>query len=104
MFEASHAHFGQRVDMDQLATSTFRAFERRKHARMIRARILTDDEDRVGFVEIFERDSSLAHSDRFTQSRAARLVTHVRTIRQIVSAKLAHEQLIKKRSLVAGAA
>src|ERR1044071_9369032 len=57
---------------------------------MIRSWILTDDKDRLCFVEVFERDSSLP------------LVTHVRAIRQIVRAKLANKELIKKRGFVTG--
>ena len=77
MFEARHADFRQRIDMDQLATVLFRAFERRQHARMVGTGILTDDKDRLRLVEIFERDSSLPDADRFTQRRSTRLVTHV---------------------------
>jgi hypothetical protein len=80
--------------MDQPATPSFCALERSKHARMIRAWVLTDDKDGVGFIKVFERDSSLAHTDCFHQRRTTRLVTHVRTIGQIIGAKLADEQLI----------
>src|ERR1051325_11504796 len=104
MLEACHADFRERINMDQLAASSFRAFERRQHARMVRARILTNDKDRVRFVEVFERDSSLPDTNRFAQRRAARLVTHVRTIRQVVGAELTHKELIQKSRLVAGAA
>ncbi len=69
--------FRQRIDVDEFAAVSFGVFERRQHARMVCAGILTDDEDRLGLVEIFERDSSLPDADRFTQRRAARLVTHV---------------------------
>ena len=55
-------------------------------------------------VEVFERDRALAETERFFHSGAARLVTHVRAVRQIVGAELAHEELIKKRGFVAGAA
>ena len=81
----------------------FARSQRRQHARMIRAGILTDDEDRIGMIEVFERDRSLPDADRFAQRSAARLVTHVRAVRQIVGAKLSDEELIKKRGFVAGA-
>src|ERR1043166_9584493 len=74
MFEARHAGFRQWINMHELAASAFRAFERRQHARMIRARILPNDKDRVGFVEVFERHRSLPDADRLAQRRSARLV------------------------------
>ena len=53
MFEARHSDFGKRIDVDQLASVLFCAFKRCEHARMICARVLTDDEDCLCFVEIF---------------------------------------------------
>src|ERR1051326_6167246 len=71
---------------------------------MIGSRILTDDNDCIRFIEVVEGYGPLADADRFAQRRTARLVTHVRTIRQIVRAKLAYEELIQKSRFVAGAA
>ena len=104
MFEARHPDFGKWIDVNQLTSVLLRSFERTKHTRVIGARILTDNENRVGFVKVFKSDSSLPNSDRFVQRRAARLVTHVRAIRKIVGAKLADKKLIKESSLVAGSA
>ena len=78
--------------------------ERGQHARMIGAGVLSDDENRLGQLEVFERHGSLAGADRFTQRRAARFVTHVGTVRKIVGAKLPDEELIEKSGFVAGAA
>ena len=55
-------------------------------------------------VEVFKRHRAFAEAERLFHSRAARLVTHVRAVRQIVRAELAHKELIKKRRFVAGAA
>ena len=70
---------------------------------MIRPRILADDEDRVGFFEIFQLHAAFADPNAFVQRRAARFVAHVRAIGQIVGAELAGEELIQKRGFVTGA-
>ena len=70
---------------------------------MIRARILPDNKNRVGAFEIFQLHAAFADADAFVQRRAARFVTHVRAIGQIVCAELPGEELIKKRRFVAGA-
>ena len=69
---------------------------------MVRSRILTDDENAVGVFEIFQLYAAFADSDAFVQRRAARLVAHVRAIRQIVGAELPGKQLIQKRGFIAG--
>ena len=55
-------------------------------------------------IEIFQRHRAFAETERFFHSGAARLMTHVRAVGQIVCPELAHEELIKKRRFVAGAA
>ena len=74
-----------------------------QHARVVRARVLTEHEDRVAELEVGERDRALAFADRLAQPRAARLVTHVRAVGQVVRAELAREQLAQERGLVARA-
>ena len=54
-------------------------------------------------VEVFKRHRAFTKTERLFHSRAARFVTHVRAVRQIVRPELAHEQLIKKSGFVAGA-
>src|ERR1051326_4666497 len=94
MLEACHPDFRQRIDVHQLAPVSLRALQRRQHPRMIGAGILPNDKDRFRAIEVFERDCSLPDSDRLAQRSATRFVTHVRTIRQVIRAKLPHEQLI----------
>src|ERR1043165_6626656 len=71
---------------------------------MIGAGNLAKDKDRFRAIEVFERDCSLPDSDRLAQRSATRFVTHVRTIRQVIRAKLSHEQLIQKRRFITRAA
>jgi hypothetical protein len=54
--------------------------------------------------EVVEADRALAHADRRRETDAARLVTHVRAVGQVVGAEAAREQLVQERRLVAGAA
>src|ERR1051326_7341506 len=71
---------------------------------MVRAGILTNDEDRIAQIKVFERNRSLAKTQRLFHAGAAGFMTHVRTVRQIVRAEVPDEQLIKKSGFVAGAA
>ena len=96
--------FRQRIDRDDLAAVPFRDLQRRQHPRMIRARILADDENRLGQLEILQRDRPLADPDRFLQREAARFVAHVRAIGQVVGAELADKKLVQKGGFVARAA
>jgi hypothetical protein len=71
---------------------------------VVRARVLTNDEDAIGKLEIRQRDRALADADRAAQALAARFVAQVAAIRQVVGAERACEQLVQKRRFVAGAA
>ena len=101
MFEPRHANLGKRIDMHQLAAIAFRLLQCSQHARMIRSRILSDDEDCLGKFEVFERHRSLAYANCFAQRRSARLVAHVRAVRKIIGAELPHEKLIKESGFIA---
>ena len=43
--------------------------QRGQHARVVRARVLADDEDGVGVLEVVERDRALADADRLVKAR-----------------------------------
>jgi hypothetical protein len=75
-----------------------------EHARMVRRRVLAEDQQRVGVLEVFEQHRALADADRRRQAAARRLVAHVRAVGEVVRAVHAHEQLVQERSFVAGAA
>ena len=104
MLESGHPHFRQRIHADNRGSAPCRPLQCRQHARMVRARILPNNKDGVGEVEVFELDRSFADSDHFFERHSRRLVAHVGAVRQIVGAELPHEELIEKRSFVAGAA
>src|SRR3546814_3719587 len=70
---------------------------------MVGARVLAEDEDRVGQLEVVQRYRALADADLRRHPRAGWLVAHVRAVGEVVGAELAHEQLVEERGLVAGA-
>jgi hypothetical protein len=70
---------------------------------VVGAGVLADDEDRVGELEVVERDGALADADGLGEAAARRLVAHVGAVGQVVGAELADEELIKKGGLVRGA-
>ena len=91
MFEARRAGFRQRIDVHNFAAAALRVLQCRQHARMIRAGILTDNKNRIAQIEVFQRHCSLAEPQRLFHAGAARLMTHIRAVRQIVRAELSHE-------------
>ena len=104
MGEAEQAGFLQRIHRDHPRPTGDRFLKGRQHPRMIRPGILADAEDDIRFQEIVQRHGALAHPDGFLQGQAARLVTHVRAVRQVVGAESAHEHLPQEGGLVARAA
>ena len=55
----------------------------------------------VGLLPVAEVDRALAGAERRRQRAAARLVAHVRAVRQVVRAELARPELVEERRLVA---
>ena len=51
-------------------------------------RVLADDEDDLGLVQVVERDGAFAQAQRGAQGRAAALVAHVGAVGQVVGAEL----------------
>ena len=71
---------------------------------MVGARVLADHEDRPGALDVLEAHGPLADADRLAEAFAARFVTQVRAVREVVGAELAREELPQEGRLVAGAA
>ena len=93
----------QRVEYDDRHVAARRPMQLGQHPRAVGARVLTDDEDRLGMCEIVEHHGPLADADAFGKADAGRLVAHIRAIGKIVRAEAAREQLIHERRLVRGA-
>ena len=56
--------------MNYSAAISLGLLKRSQHARMVCARILPDDENRLRLIKILEQDSSLAHADRLVERSA----------------------------------
>ena len=104
VLEADQARLRQRVDGDDARAPLLRPLERREHPRVVGARVLADDDQQVGGLDVVERDRPLADADRLGEGDAARLVAHVRAVGQVVGAEPAGQQLVEERGLVARAA
>ena len=104
ILEAQEACFRQRVDRHDARAVLLCRLERGQHSWVIRAGVLTGNDDEFCLVEVVEQNAAFPDADRFRQRRAARFVAHVRAVRQIIGTELPNEQLIGKRSFVAGAA
>ena len=75
-----------------------------QHTWMVGARVLAENEDRVGMVEIVKTDGAFADADAALQTGAARFVAHIGAVREVIGARQAAEQLIEPGGFVAGAA
>ena len=93
----------QRVDRDDGRAVALGPLQRRQHPGVVGARVLADDEDQLGGVDVVERHRALADADRPPEGHAARLVAHVRAVREVVGAERPHHQLVDERGLVARA-
>ena len=92
--------FRQRIDRHDLGAVALRLFQGAEHAWVVGPRVLPDDQDQLGLVDIVERDGALADADRLAERHAARLVAHVRAVRKVVRPEGAREQLVQERCLV----
>ena len=104
MGEGKQSRFLQGIEAHDLRPALGGPLQFGQHARVIGPRILAEDEDGVGFLEILKRDRPLAGSDRLAHADTARFMAHVRAVGKVVGSVEASEQLVKERRLVAGAA
>ena len=75
--EALQSAFAQRVERHDGRAALRRFAQLAQHARMVGARVLAEDEDRIGLLEIGQRHRALADADLLAQRHARRLVAHV---------------------------
>ena len=99
--EGDQAGLRQRVDRHDRRAIALGLFQRPEHARMVGTRVLPGDDDQLGGMHVVECDGALADADRLAEGDPARLVAHVRAVRQIVRAEGAGEQLVQEGGLVA---
>ena len=101
---ADEPRLGQRIHGDDAPAVALALLERRQHARMVRARVLPENDHQVGLAEVVVGDRRLADADRLAHRGAGRLVAHVGAVGEVVGAEGAHEELVEERRLVGGAA
>jgi hypothetical protein len=100
ILEADEAGLGKGVHRDDPGAVALGLLEGGEHPGVVRARVLADDDQQVGVMDVVERDAALADADRLGQGDAGGLVTHVRAIGQVVGAESPHEELVEERGLV----
>ena len=86
-----------------LAPFSLARLESGQHPRVIRPRILADDENSVGLQKIVQSDRPFADPDCLFQGGTTRFVAHIRTIREIVRTEHPDKKLVKVGGFVAGA-
>ncbi|KPB85111.1 Uncharacterized protein AC504_3415 [Pseudomonas syringae pv. maculicola] len=92
--------FPQRVERDDAGTPFCGRMQLGHHARAVASGVLTNDENRVGVLEIFQRRGALADPDRLGQRRSGGFMAHVRAVREVGHAVQPTEQLIQKGGFV----
>src|SRR5262249_12514180 len=100
MLKTLETRLSQRIDAYDGRASPHRLLKRRQHARMIRPWILTNDDDALRVLEIMQCHCAFPGADRLAQRVAARLVAHVRAIRQIVRAEHTGQKLVEERRFI----
>ena len=100
--EAFQRPLAERIERDDRGPSAGRVAQAGHHPRAVGARILAEDENAVGLVEILQQHGPLADAERLRQADAGRLVAHVRAVGKVVGAVLAHEELIEEGGFVRG--
>ncbi|MEZ5181753.1 MAG: hypothetical protein R2702_07765 [Acidimicrobiales bacterium] len=103
VLEPDEPGLGEGVDGDDRRASPLGLLESGEHAGVVGARVLADDHDELGLMDVVEGDAPLADPDGLGERHAARLVAHVRAVGEVVRPELAHEQLVQERRLVARA-
>ncbi len=101
--EALESALTNRVEHHYLG-ATLRGFAQvAEHPWVIGARILAQHEDGIRLLEVLELHGALAYADALAKSHPARLVAHIRAVREVVRAIKSHKQLVQECRLVAGA-
>jgi hypothetical protein len=75
-----------------------------QHSRTADADVLTEEQDAVAMFEVLEPDRADRRADALGQRHRRALVAHVGTVRQVVGAVHANEQLVEERCFERGTA
>ena len=80
--------------MYNLSTVSFALGKRRHHTRMIGSRVLSDYQNGICDIEVFEFHCPLAYSERFNECSSRTLMTKVAAIGKVVGSEFPNEELI----------
>jgi len=100
----TEATLAQRVDRQHRGAALFGVIQRRHHPWVIAGRVLADDDEQVGLLEVFQRAGALADADAVLECVTRWLVAEVGGVGQVGAAVSARGQLPQKRGFVAAAA
>ena len=101
--EIDKPRFDQRIDDDHFAAASPDLHQGPHQSRMIARRVAADDEDQIRGIHVFEHNGRRAAAGAAGQSNAARLMTVVTTIVDVIRAIQPREELQQKARLVAAA-
>ena len=90
----------ERVYANNFTTSRRRCVKSREHPWVVGSRVLTPNKDELCALKIIEGDGPLSCPNRFTETSAARLMTEVRAVWEMIRPKAPSEELIEKSSLI----
>ena len=93
-----------RVERDDLAAAIFQRLQRMQKARTVRTRVLPEEEERVGVLQIVPHHGADGRTDHLGQPDRGRFVAHVRALRQVVVAISAGQQRVEIRGFEPGVA
>ena len=102
--ELDQATLAQRIEGYDRNAALHGVLQLVQHARARGADVLAEKENAVGMLEIVQRTGADWHSDTFGQRHGRRLVTHVRTVRQVVGAVSPRKEPVHKSRLQRSAA
>jgi hypothetical protein len=94
----------QRIQYDDLRATTRRTVQLGHHARAVGSRVLPDNKNQIGVIEIFKGAGALSNSYRWRQALTGRFVAIVRAVREVIRSEFSGEQLINEGCFVARSA
>ena len=100
----SRPRLDQRVDRDDRRAGLLGLREGGHHAGVVGRRVMADQEDHLGLLEILDLHRALADADGGGERGAGAFVAHVRAVRHVVGAEMTREDGVEEGRLVAGAA
>lgn len=71
-----------------------------QHTRMVGTEVLANHKDQLGLFHVLQRDGALENTDGRQKCDTLRFVAHTRTVRQVIGAHAARDELVHKRRFI----